>query len=246
MEQTIETRLDRLESRIALENLVGSYLHLRLAGRGCQIVEQLWADRSDASLEYGASGKYVGLEHLASFYQKDILPGKFVLLYAIAPVIEVAGDGQSARGIWLGLGTETDAGELNPDFMPEEDPERAMVLSTVTESGQRYTADWVFQKYAFDFIRIDRGWRILHLHVYEITRCPFNQDWVRYAQQRFDTDGMRLDALFKSNLPLDQRPAENMANEATRYYWQYTTDSLTELVPNLPAPYQTLVDLPEL
>lgn len=246
MEESFETRLDRLESRAALENLVGSYLHLRLAGQGEQIVQQLWSDRPDASLEYGASGRYVELGHLASFYQKDILPGKFTLLYAIAPVIEVSADGQSARGVWLGLGTETDSGELNPAFDAQTDPERTMVLSSVTEDGRRYTADWLFQKYAFDFIRTEQGWRILHLHVYEITRCPFDRDWVRYAQERFASDGMRLDALFKSNLPPDQRPPENMANDPTRYHWQYTADSLVQPVPEMPKPYKTLGELPEL
>lgn len=246
MEGTLEARIARLESRTELENLVGTYLHLRLAGQGEKIVNELWVDSREATIEIGASGQYIETERVATFYQKDLLPGRFTLIYAIAPVIEVAEDGQSARGIWLGLGTETDAGEQNPDYR-SEDPEREELFSSVTKDGKRYTAEWVFQKLAFDFVRTADGWRILHLHVYEITRCPFDRDWVTYAQERFPTDGLRLDAMFKSNLPFaEDKPPENLAAEPTAYHWQYTVDGVTELMPEPPKPYRTLSDLPAL
>jgi hypothetical protein len=241
MSKTIEQRLFRLEARAELENLVGRYLHLCMACAGEEIMDRLWSTRPDVCIEVGASGKYQSKEKVATFFQKDHLPGKFQLLYAIAPVIEIAEDEQTARGVWLGLGTETDAGELS-GYQRGSDPEREMLFSSRTEDGAGYTAEWSFQKLGFDFAReADGSWRILHLHIYEIMRAPFDRDWVRFATERFATDGMRLDAMFKSNLPFaEDKPPENLATAPTQYHWQYTVDGLTELEPRCPEPYVSL------
>jgi hypothetical protein len=240
MEYSMEQRLFRLESRAALENLVGKYLQLTLAGRGEEILDQLWSRREDVCIEIGASGPYRSREKVATYYQKDLLPGKLSLAYAMDPVLEIAQDGQSARGLWLTLGTETDAGELG-DYQQGSDPEREMLFSSHTQDGRGYTAEWSFQKLGIDFSFEEGEWRILHLHLYDIMRAPFDQDWVRYATGRFATDGMRLDALFKSNLPFpEDKPPENLATGPTQYHWQYTVDGTPEPLPKWPQPYETL------
>ena len=244
MDMSLEARIAKLEARAELQDLVGTYAHWVLAGEGDRIVRELWADCPEASVEFGASGPYIGYEHMACFFEKDRLPGRFVLLYPSAPVIRVASDGMSARGIWLGIGTATDSGELNPSFEPGADPEREALFTSETEDGKRYTAEWMFEKLAFDFVREDGVWKILRLHVYDIARCPFDRDWVRFAEERFRTDGQRLDALFKSNRP--DGPPENMASEPTAYHWQYMTGSVTEPVPAMPEPFDSLDGLPPL
>ena len=242
-QNALELRLARLEARIELENLIGRYLHLRTAGEGERILNELWVDRRDSCIEVGASGKYHGTEKVGTFYQKDHLPGRFTLPLAVAPVIEVAEDLQSARGLWFVAGTETDAGDLSGAAPEEITDERRQLFSSHTEGGEGYSAEWFFQKWGIDFVLEDGAWKILHLHAYEIMRTPQDQDWVRFASRRFETDGIRLDELFKSNLPFpEDKPPENLATGRTEYHWQYTTDGVTAFVPVPPVPYRSLED----
>lgn len=233
MEEQIKQRLLRLEARAEIENLMNSHFQLLLANRGEQIMEQIWSASDNLSLEIGASGEYGGREKVATFYQKDDLAGKFTLLMPVSPVIRVAEDAQTARGLWFAIGLETDAGDLSG--AENISPERRMLFSSKTEDGKEYTAEWAFQKIAADMVLENGAWKLLHMHIYEIARTPQDSDWVQYALRRFATDGMRLDAMFKSNLPFpEDKPPENLATAPTVYHWQYTVDGLTELMPELP------------
>lgn len=233
MDEQIELRLLRLEARAEIENLMNAHFQLLLVNEGGRILDQIWADTDGISLEIGASGEYGGREKVATFYQKDHIPGKFSLLMPVSPVIRVAEDAQSAKGLWFAIGLETDAGDFSG--AGEIDPERRMLFSSRTEDGKEYTAEWAFQKIAADLIFEQSAWRVLHMHIYEIARSPQDSDWVQYALQRFATDGMRLDAMFKSNLPFpEDKPPENLATAPTVCHWQYTVDGLTELMPELP------------
>ena len=84
-------RVERLEARGEIEDLLGEYLHLRMAGDGQGILDRIWARREDIRIEYGASGPYQSRAKVATFYQKDHLPGKFTLMQANTPVIRGAG-----------------------------------------------------------------------------------------------------------------------------------------------------------
>ena len=235
-------RVERLEARGEIEDLLGEYLHLRMAGDGQGILDRIWSGREDIRIEYGASGPYQSRAKVATFYQKDHLPGKFTLMQANTPVIRVARDGRSARGLWMVLGAETDAGDLGPE--PPADPNRRALLSSQTPEGKAYTAEWMFLRLGADFVKEAGQWRLWHLHVYEILRAPFDQDWVQYATKRFETDGMRLDALFRSNLPFaEDGPPENLATGASTCHWQYTVDGLSQAVPQVPEPYSSTDDM---
>ena len=233
MEEQIKQRLLRLEARNEIENLMGAHFQLLMANQGQRIMEQIWSVSDEVKLEIGASGEYGGREKVATFYQKDHLAGKLTLLMPVSPVIRVAEDAQTANGLWFAIGLETDSGELSG--AENISPERRMLFSSRTEDGKGYTAEWMFQKIAADMIFEDGAWKLLHMHIYEIARTPQDSDWVRYALERFATDGMRLDAMFKSNLPFpEDKPPENLATAPTVYHWQYTVDGLTEPMPELP------------
>jgi hypothetical protein len=72
------------------------------------------------------------------------------------PVVEVAGDGKTAKGIWLSIGVETG---------PEPGKDKP----------QGY---WAWCKYGVDFIKEEGKWKIWHLHVYGLFRTPYEKSWV--------------------------------------------------------------------
>ncbi len=240
----ILARLEALErtcaasrDRDAIENLFSAYQSAFTAVEGDAIVQRFWADRKDISLEIGASGVYEGSRGVSSYYQKDRLPGDLTVYTLSSPCIEIAGDGQSARGLWTSSGIETSAGDFSPQ--PPQGLEARALLTSVTADGRQYKAEWIWQKFAVDFIRQADGWRIWHLHACELMRCPFDQDWVRFSLQRFATDGLRIDAQFTSNIPFPPGvPPENNATRATTFHWQYQPGALPQLAPKPPEPYE--------
>lgn len=227
----LERELRRVSDRDEIENLISTYQYFFSAGLGERIVSELWAHSTDdVSNEFGASGVYEGLRKLATYYEKDLVPGRYSVHAMTTPCIEVYGD--TAQGLWTSIGTETDAGELGS--RPPENVQERMLLTSETADGKAYKSEWVWQRYIVDFIREDGGWRIQRLHACEILRCPFDESWVTFAEKRFALDGIRIDAEYTSNKPYPPDvPHENHASRATSYHWQYTTDALP---PSLPAP----------
>jgi hypothetical protein len=69
---------------------------------------------------------------------------EYVMHTQETPVIEVAGDGKTAKGIWYSIGLAV-RGEVNEDG------------STSVGTG------WMWEKYAVDFIKEDGEWKIWHL-----------------------------------------------------------------------------------
>ncbi len=76
------------------------------------------------------------------------------------PVIEVAKDGKTAKGVWMSPGHE------------------ARVL------GGRLTALWVWGTYGEDFIKEDGRWKIRNHHVYLNIITPFEVPWTAPPRRR--------------------------------------------------------------
>jgi hypothetical protein len=72
------------------------------------------------------------------------------------PVIEVADDLQTARGVWISPGHETIP--LGPDGSMK--------------------AFWIWLKYGFDFVKEAGEWKIWHMSVYCNFMCPYEKSWV--------------------------------------------------------------------
>jgi hypothetical protein len=73
-------------------------------------------------------------------------------------MIQVAGDGQTAKGVWYSPGHET----------PIRDG--------------KLQAFWVWGKYSGDFIKEDGKWKIWHWHFYDTFNTPYHMSWVEAEQ----------------------------------------------------------------
>jgi hypothetical protein len=52
-------------------------------------------------------------------------------------------------------------------------------------------AHWVWCKYAVDFLRQDGEWKIWKFRCYELSRAPFEENWISFAEKNaeaFDLD----------------------------------------------------------
>ena len=265
-------KVDRLEARAAIENLMGRYQYLHTADLNVEILDKLWSHSDQASLEDAYNGVYSGWrgQGVPDYFMEKYgmerymlsmegpgpggpppgelppLPdedgpgspggpmpdfpaspprkkeGKLIVHAMTTPVIEV--DGDRAYGVWISAGHESGAfseGELS--HIPRVD------AGQPNEFGERVLADWVWLKFGVHFIREDGQWKILKLHIYDIFRCPFYEDWVTFSHRRLAEEAL-----------MDSQTRFGMSGTTpagpTTFHWQYAADAVSVLEPAPPEP----------
>jgi len=73
------------------------------------------------------------------------------------PVIQIAGDGQTAKGVWMSWGHISGA------------------------MGGKMSATWAYEKYGIDFVKEDGEWKIWHLHTFVDFYSPVDGSWINPA-----------------------------------------------------------------
>ena len=121
---------------------------------------KFFANRPDSSVEIADKGVYVGIENIRKFYEgvlsrsgEDI--GTMFEHDLCSPMIAVAKDCKTARGVWFSPGHET--GRFYGSATP--------------------VATWTWGKLNVDFIKEDGEWKIWHYHWYRTFRVPFHESW---------------------------------------------------------------------
>lgn len=187
-----EARIAALESRIAalttlaqssqdrgqVENLFSRYMYLHNAFHDPDIVP-LWVRKGTAGVraQYSNNGVYTQWDNIMAYHAQRPHPkGKLTFHYVTTPLIEVAGDGQTAKGLWVMSGvesglTELEAAKSAPDFMFEKD----------LVAGKKVWMHTVLVKYGVDFLKQDGVWKIWHFHCFEVARSPFGLGWIPFA-----------------------------------------------------------------
>lgn len=179
--RSAEELVGRWEERREIKNLMGRYAVSFLLKREATMFGDFWSSRDDVSMGMN-NGWYLGREAIAEWFsaidratarkaellQAD-LPDKLgdqplSDLYGIGdfdvkplgtPVIELAEDLKTAKGMWYSQGTKAD----------------------VTESGP--VSYWTFGVFAVDFIYENDAWKIWHLQYLEDIKCLCGQNWAK-------------------------------------------------------------------
>jgi len=272
LEQAMEAmavKVDRLEARAAIENLMGRYQYLHTASLDVEILDKLWSHSDAASVEDTYNGVYSGWrgQGIPDYFMEkygmerymppmegpgpgvpemgpppgeggpggpkgpfpDFPPspprkkeGKMIVHAMTTPVIEV--DGDRAYGVWISAGHESGAfseGELSN--IPRVD------AAEPNEFGERVLADWIWLKFGVHFIREHGEWKILKLHIYDIFRCPFHEDWVTFSHRRMEEEAL-MDAQTRFGM------SGTTPGGPSTFHWQYTTDGIPVLEPVPPEP----------
>ncbi|WP_298200710.1 nuclear transport factor 2 family protein [Novosphingobium sp.] len=165
--------------RAQVENLFSRYMYLHNAFRDPEIIP-LWAKKGTPGIraQYSNNGVYTNWDSITAYHAQRPHPaGKLIYHYLTTPLIEVAADGQTAKGLWLMSGVESgltsvEAAKAAPDFMYEKD---------VLVDGKRVWMHTIMVKYGIDFIKQDGEWKIWHFHCFEVARSPFGTGWIPFA-----------------------------------------------------------------
>ena len=179
-QKSLEAMVQRLNDIHDIQNVMSLHEYYHTAGMHKEEVEEIWAQNTPGvSWESGDLGRFEGIEAIRSIYvdgkemvgkanlkeMRDLYPeieddprnkhiGTMNVHMLTTPMIEVAGDGKTAKGIWMSPGYVTQL------------------------RGGKLTACWMWEKYAVDFVKEDGKWKIWHFHIYTDFQTPYEKSWV--------------------------------------------------------------------
>ena len=181
---TTEQLTQRWEDQRALKNLMGKYANCLILNREQDIFDLFWTSGDDICLS-STDGACVGTESVEAYYAACCERNKLVArllqkrfpeqlggksedeIYGVgpfkvkplsSPVIEVAADGKTAKGLWHCQGAYNDVETCGP------------------------VANWTWGYFAADFVRAEDGWKIWHLCYTNDVDCICGQSWGKEKQ----------------------------------------------------------------
>ena len=188
-------RLRKVGDVQEIQNVMSMHEYYHVAGMHREEMEAIWAKKTPgiAMEEAFLNGRYVGLEAVEGYYVdffalffenarrevRGIFPqvgsetegaapfGLQIMHTLTTPVIEVAEDGQTAKGVWLSPGCIT------------------------VPVGGKLQALWHWDRYAIDFAKEDGRWKIWHFWVGKEFSTPYEKSWVDSALD--STPGVQFD-----------------------------------------------------
>ncbi len=178
--------LERWEDRREIQNLFGKYTYSLLLKRESSVFDAFWSASDTVSLGLN-NGYYVGREAIKDYYeschQKTLLRTKLlkedfpeemgnltdeeaygagVLNYKPLSnqIIEIAEDGDTAKGFWYVVGMYDEIGESGP------------------------LSYWTFGMFGCDFIRENGQWKLWHVLYVEDIDHPMGENWTAAPKSR--------------------------------------------------------------
>lgn len=181
MQSTAELLVERWEDQRTIKNLMGKYVNCLLLNRQGEIYGSFFSRREDVCLTFN-DGSYIGPDAVRGYFdavvERNKLSAKLLQqrlpeklggkseeeLYGIgpfhvkpltAPVIEVAEDGETAKGLWFCLGCNAEVTSRGPE------------------------ASWTWGYFAGDFVYENGDWKIWHLQYLNDVDSLCGQSWGR-------------------------------------------------------------------
>ena len=176
---TPEELADRWYDRREVINLAGKLVTSILLKREGEVFDRFWSDRDDVCLCFN-DGAYVGPEAVRGYFSvmaennekrvrfmQTLFPeelagrsddelrgiGHMRGLPITTPVVEIAGDGQTAKGLWHIQGADNGVTPFGP------------------------LSYWTLGFLGLDFWREKDGWKIWHVLHAEDILCPMGESW---------------------------------------------------------------------
>lgn len=151
-EKSLEEKLQRVIDFQEIQNIMGRYAYVTMAMAQKERVALFAKKTPGVRVYFGQEGYFEGVDAPDRAWggmspsEGEEFVGGMAIHCPICPVIEVAGDGKTAKGVWIGLG---------------------LLAMKDRETGEP-TGAWEWDKYGVDFIKEDSVWRIWHFHIYRL------------------------------------------------------------------------------
>lgn len=205
MDNSLERRIQKLEDENEIRKLMAKYVYYGY-GRVWERVPEMFANRDDVWIDCETLGTFDGKKGLESFFVEwhhalecDGL-GTVALHLLTTDVVEVAGDGKTARGIWFSPGMETR--HLNDT------------------SKATHGAYWIWGMYAIDFIKEDGVWKFWHFRIPHLFMCDYYNSWVDFKYQDSENAIRRSGPKPEPDRPSSINPTYYKTDQGTSMFYE--------------------------
>lgn len=235
VELTVEQMTQRLYDVHQIENVMAKHVYFHAAAKHHEELDAIWVKETPEPHFAQNQGYYIGMESLRNYYgdinivmqrqQLEALHGRHpdvevtdenmgAGLFQIHPlttqILEVAGDGQTAKGIWYSPGAVG-----GPNLRGEV----AMF--------------WMWERYAADFAKEDGEWKIWHLHTYTDFGTPVGTSWADATTDSMIGTGVSGEDEQGPGFELPKPDREDVE------YHPYSYRQVPQMLPRMPEPYWT-------
>lgn len=188
MEKKIEQlalKMERMEALNAIQNLIAKMDYMYEGGMYEARMAYIAKKTPGVTIEIGARGVFEGYESARrtlvdteKYYErshaegmKKTFPnirfpgdfaGKFESNLLGSPVIEIAGDGKTAKGVWISL----------------------MTVGKTHDNQDTPQAMWIWWKIGADFVKEDGEWKIWHYVKNPVYATTYDKSWMDNAISR--------------------------------------------------------------
>ena len=157
--QKLLLQINKLDAYHEIQNLMGRTMAAFNFREADKVLKNFALDNENVWLEFADEGVFEGKEAVTTIVNETVgkkpLPGEMIDLQLTTPIIEVAGDLQTAEAVWWCPG----AGSV---LQEKGDPK----------------AIWLWGSIAADFVNENGEWKILHLHYFRDIKCDYKKGWV--------------------------------------------------------------------
>lgn len=127
-------------------------------------------------------------------------------------IVEVAGDGKTAKGLFDSFGADVGSAED--------------------------VGNWLYLRKCIDFIKEDGSWKIWHMQDYPVFNTPYDKSWTQSAKEGFNE--RRGPPPGAAGAAAGAPPAEAPPPGPTKKLWIYDGKTVQpQNEPRVPEPYQT-------
>ena len=145
-------KLNKLNSYHEIQNIMGRLTAALNFQRKDEILSYFALDHDDVSIEYADEGLFVGRKAIEALLDdlviKDNEKGYMLDMQLTTPMIEIADDVKTAKGLWWTPGIGSNPQDNN-------DPQ----------------ALWYWGMLGVDFIYENNTWKVWHLHYFRLIKC---------------------------------------------------------------------------
>jgi len=237
-ELTFEEKVQKALDIQEVQNVMSKHAYYHGLGLNIEELENIWTQKAPNATFAQNTGYWVGYDSIYNAYgtihlanQKAALAllrenypdvdadalgaGTLIMHCLTTPIIEIAGDGQTAKGMWYTPGQVTEIG------------------------GTGYpSAMWIWEKYGVDFVKEDGEWKIWHMHICTDCTCPVAGDtsWVTSATTTTSVASAAPTRVFKDTETATVSPTPDIS---VTTYSSYTNTQVPQNIPKMPEPYET-------
>jgi hypothetical protein len=153
----LELELKRAAACMQVQNALNRFL-FAFQGKDADACVAEFADSVDISFEIYKFGVYKSKENIKRllrehYYMNKDIPGAHIEMNSLTPCIVVAGDGETAKGVWSSFGWE----------------------SAPTDEGVK--ASWNANQIGVEFIYENGAWKIRYLQVFTTFVSDYRKSW---------------------------------------------------------------------